>query len=296
VLFAERDADLRGRFERLSERAGWMCQTVDGVPSALQALDQQRFDIIVTDLIVADMTPREILQRMNTSAGADLTPLVIVVGSTGALSDPAALLRDGAADVLPSANDLRAIERAIDRIFKGVVPGESESRGYCLISSERSIWELTGAELAAFGKFPLYIAERLHRSGRIDRELKNRLDVVFQEALMNALDHGCLELDSAWREEADKHGVDRYSLVRAARLNDPSYAERVIVIETVLEKTQLTIRIADSGKGFDPTAKKPLSSVPLCSGRGLAIIKWGVDQVSFSKNGTEITLVKMLPS
>jgi len=294
VLFADGDAALRGRFKKLGERAGWVCETVDGVSSALSAVDQKQFDIIVTDLVLPDMTPHEVLHRFNAVTGNDLTPLVIVVDSTGAWSDPAELIREGAADVLPASADLATISRSIDRIYRGSSNDEGTSWGYRFVAIERGTWVLTAAQLAAIGKFPLYIADRLYRAGRINRDLKRRLDVAFHEAIMNALEHGCLELDSAWREEFDASGVDRYSIVRAARLTEPHYAGRTITIDTALEKTLLMIRIADEGKGFDPTAKKTPSSVTLCSGRGLAIITWSVDQVRYSSDGTEITLVKNL--
>lgn len=294
VLFVGGDSAVRAEFERLSAEAGWVCETLDGTASMLQVVGARRFDIIVSDLLIPEMTQQELLARLSAPLAGGLAPRVIVVDSSGAWANPTELIRAGAFDVLPPESDLVAIGRSIDRLVRRGADGESAPWGYRFLHSERGRWVLRAADLAALGRFPLYSAERLDRVGRIDGDVKRRLDLAFHEALNNALEHGCLELDSAWREEIDEHGVDRYTRARATRLTDPHYAERRITIETVLEGPKFTITISDQGKGFDPAKQKAAVGSSLCSGRGLAIIQWSVDEVRFSTDGTEITLVKYL--
>jgi anti-sigma regulatory factor (Ser/Thr protein kinase) len=220
---------------------------------------------------------------------------VLVVSPREHLGEADRWIRAGATDVVTSPVNIEALGEALQRVIEGLQEDTAEEPGYRFVASERGVWEITAVELATM-RFPLYIAERLYRSGRIDKLSKLRLELAFQEALLNGLDHGNLELDSAWREEIDDAGVDRYSVERRRRLSDPFFAQRKIFIETALEGVRLTIRIRDEGRGFTQSESASRETQPLCSGRGLAIIKGSVDEVHFAHNGTEITLIKVLSS
>jgi len=72
---------------------------------------------------------------------------------------------------------------------------------------------------------------------------------------------------------------------------------KTILIEVEITGSKLMIRVRDRGKGFehnnvqDPTADEALWKR---RGRGIFLMRKIMDEVIFSRNGSEITLVKNL--
>jgi two-component sensor histidine kinase len=116
--------------------------------------------------------------------------------------------------------------------------------------------------------------------------------MAFHEALVNALEHGCLELDS--KLKGDLFAVeDAYAVQLQARLKDPAYASRHIEVESHITPDTFTVTIRDDGPGFDTSAVATVSDVDLNKqcGRGLPLILLVMDQVCHNTKGNEVKLV-----
>ena len=160
------------------------------------------------------------------------------------------------------------------------------------ISLQRTVVRLTSAQLSSL-KFPLSIASDLHRSGKIDLPTKLKLELAFQEALTNSLEHGNLELRSEWKEAFCRDGIDSYSKHKSERLKDPSFADRWIHMEIEYNGENLCILIRDQGPGFDlDRVEEALKKEDQSHGRGLALIQAAMDEVSYDENGTVVRMVK----
>src|SRR5262249_37170111 len=118
-----------------------------------------------------------------------------------------------------------------------------------------------------------------------------RLGVAIEEALLNALYHGNLEVSSDLRENGD---AGFFQLARE-RLGQPRYADRRLRVGVRLTQLAGVCVIADEGPGFDPR-KLPDPTDPAnlgrVGGRGLLLIRTFLDEVRFNKTGNEITLIK----
>jgi anti-sigma regulatory factor (Ser/Thr protein kinase) len=140
--------------------------------------------------------------------------------------------------------------------------------------------------------FPL--AERLHTLGEISELTRKQLQLVFQEAMTNSIEHGNLELQSIWKEEILDNGLDRYTIERKNRLRVAKFAERLITIRSSYLNGKILIEITDEGPGFN--YHKALSSlvrpeVSLQSfGRGLLIISELMDEISFKEEGRALVM------
>jgi anti-sigma regulatory factor (Ser/Thr protein kinase) len=119
----------------------------------------------------------------------------------------------------------------------------------------------------------------------------NRVAMALDEAVLNAMHHGNLELDSGLRQGDERD----YQRLAAARRLEAPYAGRRVYVEAGLDAEAARIVVRDEGPGFDPGCL-PDPTRPPCleqaSGRGLFLIRTYMDEVSFNANGTEITLVK----
>ncbi|MDR9418850.1 ATP-binding protein [Gracilimonas sp.] len=84
------------------------------------------------------------------------------------------------------------------------------------------------------------------------------------------------------------------SIVHGNKLDE----SKMVEVSAHLEDETLYIHSQDQGEGFDPaTLPDPLAEENLMktSGRGVFLMKEYADDVSFSENGTKLTLVFNLP-
>ena len=98
-----------------------------------------------------------------------------------------------------------------------------------------------------------------------------RMRLVFHELLINAIEHGNLEIGYHTKtrliiEDTLREEIDR-------RLNDPHYAKRQVSVEFKRSVERLTFTIQDQGKGFDWNGYIELSPERAMdpNGRGIAL-------------------------
>ena len=122
-------------------------------------------------------------------------------------------------------------------------------------------------------------------------ELDNRmgLEVAIGEAVINAIDYGCLELSSKLKAP-DLYAPDHYTELRQSRMNDPEYAKRQVSIRVSLDESKIVIRITDPGKGVPTKLDKPKVILP--HGRGIALMRGLVDQVVIRRKPSIVTLIQ----
>jgi anti-sigma regulatory factor (Ser/Thr protein kinase) len=131
----------------------------------------------------------------------------------------------------------------------------------------------------------------LENLGHLDGRGRFRVGVALEEALLNAIHHGNLEVSSELRQEDDRA---YRALIERRRGELPYQARRVEVRIRVFEK-EVVFVIRDDGPGFDPAAvPEPTDEVGLSrpSGRGLLLIRRFMDEVSHNDRGNEITMIK----
>jgi anti-sigma regulatory factor (Ser/Thr protein kinase) len=127
---------------------------------------------------------------------------------------------------------------------------------------------------------------RLHFS----RDLRGRFRTALQEAVMNAMVHGNLGLDSQLRDGLV--GLTSSHAVIESLLARPAVARRVIRVDAIWNTTMLSVMVRDNGSGFARTGPE-LSAPPPSEkhhGRGLFILETFCDRVALLHGGTTIRL------
>jgi two-component system, cell cycle response regulator CpdR len=113
ILLAEDDAAMRQYLERALEKAGYAVTAVDRGTAALPLLERERFDLLLTDIVMPEMDGIELAQR----AGA-IAPDMRVMFITGFA---AVTLKAGKAvpqaKVLSKPFHLRDLVLEVDRLF-----------------------------------------------------------------------------------------------------------------------------------------------------------------------------------
>jgi CheY-like chemotaxis protein len=133
-------------------------------------------------------------------------------------------------------------------------------------------FEFRAATLKRFNPLPYLLQLLLEVHGL--RAQSGALYSVLAELYSNALEHGVLGLDSSLKR--DVSGFTRYYQERNARLDElqEGYVRVHLQVTPRDEGGCLTIRVEDSGKGFDVerVMARPLDGIRL-SGRGVSLIR-----------------------
>ena len=136
------------------------------------------------------------------------------------------------------------------------------------------------------------VASFLHPRDRNDRI---RVGMALHEALLNAIQHGNLELNSDLRQEDEEVF---WKLGEERRRQSP-YRDRRVHVRATLSRSEAVYVVEDEGPGFNP-ATVPVASDPAnlerIGGRGLMIIRTFMDEVEHNEKGNQITLRKRYPN
>ena len=119
-----------------------------------------------------------------------------------------------------------------------------------------------------------------------------RVGTALHESLLNAMEHGNLELSSELRESED---IEAYRGLVETRRHLPPYHARRVLVTARFSRNEAVFVVRDDGGGFN-TSKRPDPTDPVnlgkSSGRGLFLIRTFMDEVSFNEAGNEITMTK----
>ena len=81
TLIIENDPCVRNTFELMFEEIGWSLQAVGSAEAALEAMDRQDFDIIVSDFSLPGMNGIEFFQQIGENRSASVQILTSAAGS-----------------------------------------------------------------------------------------------------------------------------------------------------------------------------------------------------------------------
>lgn len=118
---------------------------------------------------------------------------------------------------------------------------------------------------------------------------RHRIAVPLEEALVNAIVHGNLEIDSQTKSAGDDFFWETVQL----RRNTKPYIDRFVQVRVDLTDDCMIVVIRDEGPGFDPgKIADPTQSdnLEIPFGRGLLLMRSFMDEVGFNATGNEVTL------
>jgi anti-sigma regulatory factor (Ser/Thr protein kinase) len=158
------------------------------------------------------------------------------------------------------------------------------------MTENRCSFEL-GNDVALVESLVGYLQDSAIQMELCDQSEVTRIGVALEEALVNALYHGNLQVGSDLRGEDDQA---YYALIARRRAESP-YRDRKIHVSAKLTRDEGVFVIRDEGSGFDlsrlPDPDDP-SALERASGRGLLLMRAFMDDVSYDPTGSVVTLVK----
>jgi CheY-like chemotaxis protein len=261
----------------------------DGL-AALKQLQVAPVDVVLTDLTMPGMGGLELVTEMR-----DKHPGIPVVLMTSQGNEDVAVqaLRSGAASYVPKRKLATDLARTLSSV---IAAGKAERAASDLLQHRSRV--ITSFSLlpslslvSAVAPFVLTSLADIWRCEA--RDLMN-FGIAVEEALLNALYYGTLEIDAATRHSSEFE-LEKIVVNRAQQT---AYRDRRIFVETRFTPMQATIVVRDEGPGFD-TSKLPdpddVSTLNSLDGRGLRLMHMFTDQVTWNVPGNEVTLTRRRP-
>jgi CheY-like chemotaxis protein/anti-sigma regulatory factor (Ser/Thr protein kinase) len=271
----------------LLEDAGFAVNTAEDGIAALASLGACAPDLVVTDMQMPRMDGLALVEAIKTQYPS--VPVVLITAH-GSEEIAAQALRSGAASYVPKRYLSRDLAHVVQQIIAMAAPDPEQGRITDSLDETRFRFTLVND-----GSLVAPLVRRLEKvvleMGLCDRTELIRLAVALREAIVNAIDHGNLELDSELRQDDERI----YHRLGEERQKLSPYRERRVRIDVDVTRSDATFHVRDEGPGFDPSKlPDPTDPANLCriGGRGLLLIRTLIDDVRFNATGNEITLVK----
>ena len=259
----------------------------DSIQSGMQAIAEASPSIVITDLILPDGEGLEIVKRVREQYPATIVVLMTAYGSEDAAMHA---LRAGAANYIAKRN----ITHDLVPTLRQVLDAASSRRERalilrCMVRTE-SVFVLDNDPelIAAFTKL---VQDYLSGIGLWDETGLVQVTIALQEAVINAVYHGNLEVSSEFRQ-TDEQIFDQLALER--RQIEP-YRARRVRIHVQLDADAARFSVSDDGPGFDVSIlNRPVHAEDLTriGGRGLLLIRTFMDEVTFNAHGNQIIMIK----
>ena len=270
----------------IDQMPGWRALYAESGEDALAAIDLERPRIVLTDLNMPKMDGLALVAAVHR-----LYPAVPVVLMTAFGNEEIALqaLREGAASYVPKQSLERDLASTLERV---AAAAQVEHRHQRLLErlAQAELQFVLDNDSLLVKPLVAHLRSYLGRLGLCNETAMTRVCIALEEALLNAMLHGNLELSSDLRQD----GEEPYYHLAEERRGIAPYRDRQVICTTRLSRAEVRVTIRDEGPGFDPrTLPDPTDPANLgrIGGRGLLLIRTFMDSVTHNPSGNEITLV-----
>jgi len=149
-----------------------------------------------------------------------------------------------------------------------------------------------GCDIVAAHQLPDELLSYLPPS--FDPKKVGTLKLGLREILINAVEHGSLEISYDEKTEQTTMGFD-YLEFLTNRQKDPRYSDRKVEVEYHTTGEKIVYRITDEGRGFDHRKLRERAAsedvFELAHGRGIIMTYRIFDKVRYNARGNQVTLM-----
>jgi len=255
----------------------------------MTTFDMTQPDIVIMDLFLPDQEGMTLVKQIR-----ERRPTCPVVLLTDAGHDDSTMegLRAGALDYVQQPIHEEAFAQVLQRAIHSLpasvddAPGVERLEYVLVMGPDPNYVESTVTWLIQGTAMGLMEARQLH------------LRAALQELVMNAVEHGCLEV--RYRDKIEAMAKDQYDALIQQRQQDARFRDRRVTIRAIYEKPKqtLTYQIADEGKGFNWKSRGNLrlDACPTgdASGRGIFLTQSFFPDLRYNERGNEVTFTVRL--
>ncbi|MCC9640666.1 ATP-binding protein [Rhodopirellula sp. JC740] len=301
VLIIESDADARDELVRILEDDSFEVVSAKTCDQSLEHLSVDTFDLIITELPQCKSMSGSSSPSSDAGTAAirwveqlrALAPRVPIILITREGAEPVAgeALMRGAATYIPLHLASEGLVETVEQVLKvSRSASQATDIDQCVSRIKLELVLPSHEQLV-----PAVIARLEHELEQLhlfDEMTWTQIAMALDEAILNAMIHGNLEVESALREVDDGKAYQE----KIARHRETSpYAERRTYVTLTATRSQAVFVIRDQGPGYDvsalpdPTDPANLESI---GGRGLLLISAFMDEIHHNEIGNELTMIK----
>jgi DNA-binding response OmpR family regulator len=288
ILIVDDSPTTRQLMAVILEQDGFEVRCVESAPDALVAIEAETPLLVITDLEMPVMSGLELVQILR-----GLKPSLPVVMATAMGNEDVAAdaLRLGAASYVPK----RFIHETLTAVVRQVLSATELIRSTQMVGryATRSAIELKiGNDETLAAKVISRLEMTLIELDLFDDGGRMQVAMALDEAILNAIVHGNLEVQSSLREI---DGGKPYFELIAQRKSESPYKDRQVTVSLEADNAKATFVVRDEGPGFDVASllsETDLENLEGFGGRGLLMIDAFMNEVRYNAIGNEITMIK----
>lgn len=254
---------------------------------ALTHIEAEAPSVVVTDLIMPEMDGLELVKSVHQKH-----PLIPVILMTSKGNEEIAVqaLQAGAASYAPKNSLAKTLLETIRSLLDVSTQQQSHERLLQCMTQTDATFQLDN-DYTLIPALIGHLQDSVTRIGLCDDNERVRVGVALDEALVNALYHGNLELSSEMRDSDH----ERYTQLARVRRSSAPYCDRRIHVRISLTPRKGSFVIRDEGPGFDPSClpdPRDPANLEQLGGRGVLLMRTFMDEVSYNPHGNEVTMIK----
>lgn len=275
----------------LPRELDWLVEFADNGATALEKMRLSVPDLVVTDMMMPEMDGMELVSRIRVEFPQ--TP-VILITAHGSEMLAVEALQKGATSYVPKPAMAEKLRETVEQVLALSRADRSYSRLVRCLTTAQYDFELDNDPTLIPPLVDL-VQQMLAGMDFCDATGRMHAGIALEEAMLNALLSGNLEMGAEQVQTARKYlrQGQQWGLVESRRQSSP-FAERTAWVRVTISPDQATFVVRDEGNGFDISEVPPKHDAePLENrhGRGLVLIKNFMDEVQFSPEGNEVTMV-----
>ena len=263
VLIVDDDKDVLSTLSEILSELRLNPVTAGDGAEAIEKVKTRQIDLIITDLMMPNVDGLELIQR---TRQLNVNIPIAVISGHGEVKNVVNALSRGAYNFVTKPFTIKEIENVVKR---GLRLREFSLGTHRLLEGIKNYTEM---EIPSYPHLlpsaGLYIVRECQWRGIEDEAVLSNISICIDELLNNALMHG----------------------------NDLDETKKILV-KIIFDHAKVTLHIEDEGEGFD--YKNLISDFSenaetLPTKRGLFIVNYLMDELSFNEKGNRVTTAKYL--
>lgn len=270
-------------------------QYAESGPDALAKIEQDVPKLILTDLVMPEMDGLEFVKTV-VAEHAVLPVVLMTAHGSGAVAAEA--LKCGAASYIPKGQLADRLLGTVQRLL-GMVRGQHNYER--LVEYQQRVQYTFALENKASLIDPVIgLVHDTASSARFaDARSRLQLVVALEQALLNAMYHGNLEISAEQLTQSRIDAEEDGRTIVEQRKSEEPYRNRRIHLSICITNGEARFVVRDEGPGFDVAAHPQCNDPSVLErhgGQGLVLMRTFMDEVVFNQAGNEVTMVKRRPT
>lgn len=290
IIIADDEATTREILAEIVEQEGLEQVCCKNGKLALEALKSQAEDVmlVISDIKMPVMDGIQFIRQAR-----ELFPEIpfIITSGYGTKEDIITALKLGALDYLEKPFRIKDVREIILKIKEVIYESRQQTALYHYLEGKKICFKINNDIHLVHALIQELIQEITKVAGESLKTELTGIRMALHEAVVNAIEHGNLELPSKLKEKPD------YMEIFERRIVEDPYATRQILVAAEITPTHFSCKITDEGPGFDwrslPDPRDP-ENLFKPHGRGIILMGNYFDRLTFNEQGNSITMEKDL--